>query len=65
MRETSPNILITGGGGSVGRVLIRRFLYSSPGAIRVFDKHEPGLTGPEYEFNNYNRSRSPAGDIQD
>jgi FlaA1/EpsC-like NDP-sugar epimerase len=31
------NVLITGGAGSVGRLLIRRLLRQDPNVVRIFD----------------------------
>lgn len=58
------NILITGGTGSVGRILTRRLLKCDPSVIRIFDQSEPGLAEFKKEIDD-NRCRFLAGNIRD
>jgi UDP-N-acetylglucosamine 4,6-dehydratase len=61
---TDSTILITGGGGSVGRALISRFLDEGVGVVRVFDNNESGLSKLAADFDD-GRLRYLAGDIRD
>lgn len=58
------NILVTGGAGSVGRILIRRLLDRNPNVIRIFDQSEPGLAALKEELDD-DRCRYLAGNIRD
>ncbi|MFC7058368.1 SDR family NAD(P)-dependent oxidoreductase [Halovenus salina] len=58
------NVLVTGGTGSVGRVLVRRLLNRNPNVIRVFDQSEPGLAALKDELDD-DRCRFLAGNIRD
>jgi len=57
-------VLITGGGGSVGRAMISRLLEEDVGVVRVFDNNEPGLSKLAADFDD-DRLRYLAGDIRD
>lgn len=58
------NVLVTGGAGSVGRILIRRLLDRDPNVVRIFDQSEPGLAALKDEFDD-TRCRFLAGNIRD
>jgi len=58
------NVLITGGAGSVGRILIRRILKQDPNVIRIFDQTEPGLAALKTELRD-DRCRFLSGNIRD
>lgn len=58
------NILVTGGAGSIGRILIRRLLQREPNVIRVFDQSEPGLAAFKSELND-DRCRFLSGNVRD
>ncbi|MFC7071598.1 polysaccharide biosynthesis protein [Halovenus rubra] len=57
-------ILLTGGAGSVGRILIRRLLDQDPSVIRIFDQSEPGLAALKERLND-DRCRYLSGNIRD
>jgi FlaA1/EpsC-like NDP-sugar epimerase len=61
---TGKNILVTGGAGSVGRVLVRRLLKEDPNVLRIFDQSEPGLAAFKSELDD-SRCRFLAGNIRD
>ncbi|MDL0120419.1 SDR family NAD(P)-dependent oxidoreductase [Halobacterium salinarum] len=61
---TDSTVLITGGGGSVGRALISRFLDEGVGVVRVFDNNEPSLSKLAAGFDD-DRLRYLVGDIRD
>ena len=58
------NVLLTGGGGSVGRALIARFVETDLETLRVFDNNEPSLSRLQSRFGN-DRLRYLAGDVRD
>lgn len=58
------NVLITGGAGSVGRVLTRHLLDEGPNVIRLLDNCEPALADLRAELVD-DRCRFLAGDIRD
>jgi FlaA1/EpsC-like NDP-sugar epimerase len=58
------NILVTGGGGSVGTYLARRFLECNPGVIRLIDNNEPGISALTRTLTD-DRYRFLLGDIRD
>lgn len=58
------NVLVTGGAGSVGQTLVRRFLELNSGIIRILDQSEPALAALKAELEN-KRCRFLAGDIRD
>jgi len=60
----SKNVLITGGAGSVGRVLTRHLLDDAPNVVRLFDNSEPALADLRAEAPD-DRCRFLAGDIRD
>lgn len=41
---SNKNILITGGAGSIGRILVQRLLKQDPNVIRILDQSEPDLS---------------------
>lgn len=57
-------VLVTGGAGSIGKVLVRRLLQTKASAIRVFDSDEYGLFQLNRELND-KRLRLLLGDIKD
>jgi FlaA1/EpsC-like NDP-sugar epimerase len=61
---TDRNILVTGGAGSVGRILVRRLLKQEPNVVRVLDQSEPGLAAFNTEING-DRVRFLAGNVRD
>ena len=61
---TDATVLVTGGGGSVGRTLITRFLDEGASVVRVFDNNEPGLSQLAADVDD-DRLRYLAGDIRD
>lgn len=61
---TDENILVTGGAGSVGRILVRRLLEQDPNVIRVLDQSEPGLAGFKSAIDD-SRCRFLAGNVRD
>ena len=58
------NVLLTGGAGSVGRILTRRLLDRNPNVLRIFDQSEPGLAALKEELDD-DRCRYLAGNIRD
>ena len=58
------NVLLTGGAGSVGRILARRLLDRDPNVLRIFDQSEPGLAALKEELDD-SRCRYLAGNIRD
>jgi FlaA1/EpsC-like NDP-sugar epimerase len=58
------NVLITGGAGSVGRILVRRLLKQDPSVVRIFDQSEPGLAALKTELAD-ERCRFLAGNVRD
>jgi FlaA1/EpsC-like NDP-sugar epimerase len=60
----NKNVLITGGAGSVGRILVHRLLERDPKVIRIFDQSEPGLAALKAELNE-DQCRFLAGNIRD
>ncbi|WP_435358651.1 SDR family NAD(P)-dependent oxidoreductase [Haloarchaeobius sp. DFWS5] len=58
------NVLVTGGGGSVGRALIPRLLEDNLAVLRVFDNNEPSLSAIRAEHGD-DRLRYLAGDVRD
>jgi UDP-N-acetylglucosamine 4,6-dehydratase len=61
---TDKNVLVTGGAGSVGRILIRRLLQHEPNVIRIFDQSEPALAALKTELAD-DRCRFLAGNVRD
>ncbi|KTG30929.1 SDR family NAD(P)-dependent oxidoreductase [Haloferax profundi] len=57
-------VLITGGAGSVGQSLVRRFLETDLDVLRVFDNNEPSLSALGKSLDD-ERCRFLAGDIRD
>lgn len=60
----NKKILITGGAGSVGRILVRRLLEYDPDVIRVLDQSEPGLAKLKSDLDD-GQCRFLAGNIRD
>jgi FlaA1/EpsC-like NDP-sugar epimerase len=60
----NKNILVTGGAGSIGRVLVRRLLQQDPNVVRIFDQSEPGLAAFKAELCG-DRCRFLTGNIRD
>lgn len=60
----NKNILITGGAGSIGRILIRYFLEHNPNVIRILDQSETGLAALKSELDD-DRCRFLAGNVRD
>lgn len=58
------NVLVTGGAGSVGRILFHRLLERDPNVIRVFDQSEPGLANCKSILED-DRFRFLIGNIRD
>ncbi|MDR9382694.1 MAG: polysaccharide biosynthesis protein [Natronomonas sp.] len=58
------SILVTGGVGSVGRVLVERCLEDDPAVVRVLDLDETGLFNLRTEVGD-DRLRYLVGDIRD
>jgi len=58
------NVLVTGGTGSVGRILIRRLLQRDPNVIRILDQSEPGLAALKPELDD-GRCRFLVGNVRD
>ena len=61
---TGNNILLTGGAGSVGRMLAPRLLEQDPNVLRIFDNDESGLAKLRSAIDD-DRCRYLAGDIRD
>jgi UDP-N-acetylglucosamine 4,6-dehydratase len=61
---SDKNVLITGGAGSVGRILVRRLLKREPNVIRILDQSEPGLSALKAELQD-DRCRFLAGNVRD
>ncbi|QLH76822.1 SDR family NAD(P)-dependent oxidoreductase [Halosimplex rubrum] len=59
------NVLLTGGAGSVGRILIPRLLDQGPEVLRIFDNNEPGLASLKAEFGDDRRCRFLSGDVRE
>lgn len=60
----NKKILVTGGAGSIGRVLVKRLLDHDPAIVRVFDTNETGLFDLGQEAND-ERIRPLIGDVRD
>lgn len=58
------NVLVTGGAGSVGRILVRRLLQRDPTVVRILDQSEPGLAALKSELDD-DRCRFLSGNIRD
>lgn len=58
------NVLLTGGAGSVGRVLVRRTLREGASVVRIFDNNEPGLAELKTNLDS-DRVRFLVGDVRD
>lgn len=59
------NILVTGGAGSVGRLLISNILDREPNVVRIFDNNEPALANAKTLFDDDDRCRFLHGDIRE
>ncbi len=60
----NKNILVTGGAGSVGRILVRRFLEQDPNVVRILDQSEPELAALKTELDD-RRCRFLTGNVRD
>jgi len=60
----NKNILVTGGAGSIGRILVRQLLQQDPDVVRIFDQSEPGLAAFKTELCD-DRCRFLTGSIRD
>jgi len=58
------NVLVTGGAGSVGRMLAYRLLDAGVDVVRILDNNEPSLASMKSDLGN-GRLRYLAGDIRD
>jgi|AntDeeMinimDraft_6_1070357.scaffolds.fasta_scaffold00162_19 FlaA1/EpsC-like NDP-sugar epimerase len=61
----NKNILVTGGAGSIGRILVRRLLDRDPNVVRIFDQSEPSLAAFKTELDDNDRCRFLVGNIRD
>lgn len=61
---SGQSILITGGAGSIGRVLVRDFIERDPKVIRIFDNSESDLAAMQRTIED-DRCRFLLGDIRD
>lgn len=61
---TDRTVLITGGGGSIGQILINRILQRDPQALRILDHSEPALAALKAELDD-SRCRFLSGNIRD
>lgn len=58
------NVLVTGGAGSIGRVIVRELLERDPNVVRVFDNSEPDLASLQRSIED-SRGRFLVGDIRE
>jgi FlaA1/EpsC-like NDP-sugar epimerase len=58
------NVLVTGGAGSVGRMLVRRLHEADVNVVRIFDNNEPSLADMKADLGN-GRLRYLSGDVRD
>lgn len=58
------NILLTGGAGSVGRILIQQLLDQDPAVLRILDQSEPGLAALKKNLID-DRCRFLSGNVRD
>ena len=61
---TDKNVLVTGGCGSIGRILVRRLLTRDPKVIRILDQSEPGLAALRKTLDD-DRCRFLIGNVRD
>ncbi len=59
------NILITGGAGSIGRVLVKELLRFGPAVIRILDEDETELFELQHEHLERQNLRFLVGDVRD
>lgn len=64
MMIAGKNVLVTGGAGSVGRIVVSRLLAEEPNVVRVFDSSETGLSRMKHDLND-DRCRYLLGDVRD
>lgn len=57
-------VLVTGGSGSVGRILVPAFLECDPAVVRILDNYEPGLSRLKSQLED-DRCRFLLGDVRD
>jgi len=58
------NVLVTGGAGSIGRIIVRRLLQRDPNVVRILDQSEPGLAALKGALDD-ERCRFLSGNIRD
>jgi UDP-N-acetylglucosamine 4,6-dehydratase len=58
-------ILVTGGTGSIGRIIVRQLLEFSPTAIRVFSRNEYNQYLMSREYRDFKNVRFFIGDVRD
>ena len=64
MSVADRTVVVTGGAGSVGRILVPRLLAENPVAVRVFDRSESALSRLERDLDD-DRCRYLLGDVRD
>ena len=60
----NKTVLVTGGAGSVGRILVRQLLDRNPEVIRILDQSEPGLARLKSQVDD-ERCRFLMGNVRD
>ena len=60
----NKTVLVTGGAGSVGRILVRQLLDRNPEVIRILDQSEPGLARLKSQIDD-ERCRFLMGNVRD
>jgi FlaA1/EpsC-like NDP-sugar epimerase len=62
---TDRNVLVTGGGGSIGTRLVERILAEDPAVVRVLDTDETALFDLQKQYGKTGRLRYLLGDVRD
>ncbi|MED1642046.1 polysaccharide biosynthesis protein [Brevibacillus agri] len=62
---TGKKILITGGTGTIGRMLVERLLHFNPQVIRILSRDEHKQYEMQQEYSNTSKLRFLIGDIRD
>jgi FlaA1/EpsC-like NDP-sugar epimerase len=62
---TDQNVLVTGGGGSIGTQLVERLLAEDPAVVRVLDTDEAALFDLQKQYGKTGRLRYLLGDVRD